>query len=585
MVLATDIRNPYLNGTPRPAPEPPASVIKIGSRDPSIGKIDWAPPGEGKYLIPHADTFMNRYTSLSATYRNPDEAVMDSLQNARNMLTDLGVRECLDSRIRSVALLDWNIDTGKKKPTRSDEEFCTTLTDTITRIPSFFQYRLWAQWAIWFGKVGIEHHWGVQNVDNKSVYMPTSRHQDDMGWKPIHGDKLVFRQFRMHDQMPAGGYEGQLGIKVGMYADFEKDRKWKAGDEIGSGSRRWKIEPTDFGMAYFLSPAERRLILVHKHNVQDAAYEDGLRAGLVYGEGIRSVVYWEWFQKQKLMGFMMEYIERMAGGIQVWRFPKGDKQAEDAAKKAAEGFDSMQQHVVLMPVPPGDNGQYGIDIVEPGFGGVEVLHSLLKEYFGNRVKRYIMGQIMTSEAEATGMGSGVAELHQDTYLQILKSDAINTEETFSRDLVGTLIKVNVERKVWADPGFTPRFVLQSEEPDIEARSQSWLSWAQVGLPFEKEPIYEMLGANNPPPGADVFQVQQGGGGEGGPEGMPPGAGPEGGEGDKPPNEPDRGIADHKQPTEPGDKPVEKNEAKPESLHRYSKGKPFMKTAFRVGQKR
>jgi hypothetical protein len=111
------------------------------------------------------------------------------------------------------------------------------------------------------------------------------------------------------------------------------------------------VEPTDFGLGYFLSPAERRLLLIHKHHVEDATYEDGVRAGSIYGVGIRSVIYWEWRQKQETMAFLMEFLERMAGGILVWKYPQGNPQAHDAAKSAAEGFNSGQQHVLLVPVP------------------------------------------------------------------------------------------------------------------------------------------------------------------------------------------------------------------------------------------
>lgn len=251
-------------------------------------------------------------------------------------------------------------------------------------------------------------------------------------------------------------------------------------------------------------------MLVHKHHIEDAAYEDGLRAGSVYGIGIRSVIYQEWVQKQMTMAFLMDYVERMAGGIQVWKYPTGNAQAEAAAKNAATNYNSGQEHIVLMPIPPGEVGDYGVDIIEPGFGGIEVIQNLIHEYFGHRIKRYILGQILSSESDATGLGSGVAELHTDTLLQIIKFDSINLEETLTSDLLQTLIKVNVSRGVWSDPGFRPKFAIVTEDADSAQILEGWTSLIDRGLPFRRKDLYDMVGAAAPGPDDEVLDSSSNG---------------------------------------------------------------------------
>lgn len=574
-----ELGNRFLNGT---VAQTPAKAfdnyqIRYGHRDRVTGKVDWNPPGGGQYLVPHSDSFINRYTSLASVYWDGDEAILDSRDNARFMLNDVGIRECLDSRQRSVALLNWHIEPENEKSAHQ-VEFCGMLENVVKRITNFYKYRLSCQEAIWYGKTGIQHRWGVDDVDGKSVYMPTPRHQDDMGWKPLNGDKLVFRQQRPDREMPPGGYEGQLGIRVGYTYLPNGDLRELQEGEVLNG--RWKtesivaprdkVQPTNYGLAYFLSPSERRLMCVHKHNIRDAAYEDGLKAGLLYGEGIRSVIYWEWKQKQMTMAFLMEFVERMAGGITVWKYPTGNQQAEAAAKEAAENYNSGQEHIILMPVPPGPDGnQYGVELNEPGFSGVEVLQSMLTDYFGHRCKRYILGQILSSEAEATGMGSGVAELHTDTLLQIIKSDATNLEETLTSDLVGSIVKINVQKKVWSDPGFRPRFVLETEEADVDKKSEAWLSWLDRGLPIRRQDAYELIGAAAPGPGDEILVAQQQGS-----EPSPFGKSPKIGE-----ESPD--AAEHGQPAEPGDSPETAKESKPDPLHRYSR-EQFRRSTLRRG---
>ncbi len=547
--------------------------VSFGRRDAQSGRIDWTAPNQGRYPVSHVDTFISRYTSLANVYRDYDEAILDSRDNARFMRNDIGIRECLDSRQRSVAMLNWHIEPENSK-SPSQVEFCSLLENVCKRISHFTEYRRNCQHAIWYGKYGIQHRWGTQIVDNKSVWMPTPRHQDDWGWKPLNGDKLVFRQNRPDRDMPAGGYEGQVGIRVGS--------SHAVGDVING---RWRVEATDYGLGYFLSPLERRLILIHKHHVEDAAYEDGLRAGSIYGVGIRSVIYWEWIQKQETMAFLMEFLERMAGGIQVWKYPQGNAQAQQEAQAAAEAYNSGQEHILLVPVPTGDMGQYGVEVIDPGFQGVETLHSLLTEYFGHRIKRYILGQILSSESDATGLGSGVAELHLDTLMQILKSDATGLEETLTSDLLGSIIKMNVQKGVWSDPGFTPKFVLETEDPDVEAKLNSMVQLLDRGLPFKKQDLYELVGASAPGKDDDVLVVDpnKGGGGMGG--GMPfaPGGGQDAGSGKIPGDGDGDGIPNESQ--DPSQKPTDDMGGADGPVHRYSKrngvksSKPFTKSAF------
>jgi phage gp29-like protein len=468
------------------------SGVTYGQRRRDGGQVDWTAPNRGKYPVSHVDTFLNRYTSLASVYRDYDEALLDDRSNARFMRNDVGIRECLDSRQRSVALLNWHIE-PENSSSADQREFCSLLEAICRRISHFTEYRRNCQHAIWYGKYGIQHRWGVQIVNNRSVWMPTPRHQDDWGWKPLNGDKLVFRQQRPDRPLQPGEYEGQVGIRVG--------NRYSVGDVING---RWKVQPTDYGLGYFLSPNERRLLLIHKHHIEDADYADGVRAGSIYGVGIRSVIYWEWYQKQETMAFLMEFLERMAGGIQVWKYPQGNQQAHDEAKSAAEGYNSGEQHILLVPVPVGDTGQYGVEIIDPGFQGVETLHQLLTQYFGHRIKRYILVQVLSSESEATGMGSGVAELHADTLLQILQSDSANLEETLTSDLLGSIIQINVQKGLWSEPGFRPRFVIQTEQADIDKQLQAWTSLLDRGLSFRKRDLYQLVGAAIPGPGDDVL---------------------------------------------------------------------------------
>lgn len=286
-------------------------------------------------------------------------------------------------------------------------------------------------------------------------------------------------------------------------------------------------------------------MLVHKHHVEDAAYEDGLRAGSIHGIGIRSVIYWEWVQKQETQAFLMEFMERMAGGVQIWKYPQGNEQAAREMRQAAENYNSGHEHILLVPIPMGEAGnQYGVDAFEPGFQGMEALQHLIKDYFNDRVKRYILGQKLSSEAESTGMGSGVADLHMDTLLQIIKSDATSHEETLTDELVAQIIKINVDKKVWHDPGFRPRLVVETEEADVDKKLEAVLSLMKEGIKFRIKDLYDLVGMAMPGPDDAVN-----------PDAPQPGGQNPGGE----PKMPIPGGKGNAIPGEPGGKKAEKDE--------------------------
>jgi hypothetical protein len=293
------------NGSSNGSTQRPASFLQNVSvpvrddRDPA-GRIRFMPPNFGEFPVSHISTFQGYYGSAAKVYRDYDEAIKASLDNARYMRNDCGVMECIEARQRAVCLLNWHIEPEDEK-SQEQKELCEALTKILQRIRRFTEYRYNLMHAIWYGKYAIQHRFGWQDVGGKMRLLPTPRHRDDTGWLPINGDKLVFR----HDatNIPNDGYFGQMGIRVGQH--------YSAGDTLMD---RHRIEATERGMAYFLSPWQRNLLAVHKHTIEDAAYEDGIDAGTIHGVGIRSRIYWEWVQKQESLAFLMEYLGEGGSG-------------------------------------------------------------------------------------------------------------------------------------------------------------------------------------------------------------------------------------------------------------------------------
>jgi DNA topoisomerase-1 len=416
-------------------------------------------------------TFSGLVSSIARAYRNPDEAYKNSLDNARYMRNDLSIMECLEARQRCTAGLNWHIEVdGPDMP--KHKALQERLTSILKRTPRFTEYRRSLLEALWYGRQANQHRFGfIVRNGRKDLYIKK--------WLPIMGDKLVFRM----DDGRNEHSEDQIGIRVGP--------QHNAGDIIGDRT----VVATEAGLAVFLAPWERNLLAVHKHMIEDSAYEDPLSAGSIHGIGIRSRIYWTWFQKQELLGLFMEYLERSALGFEIWYYddgnPEGKAQAEAVAKNR-----NGRKNIVLFPVKPGEERSYFVEHIEPGAAGAEALLKVLNEYFGHQQKRYILGQTLTSEAAATGLGSGVAELHLQTMLDIVKYDATNLEETITTDAVDQLKILNEREAANVDV----RFVLETENKNADEQLAAYERAWNMGAEIPEKDVMEAISSRMPEPG-------------------------------------------------------------------------------------
>lgn len=481
-------------------------------KDPATG-VNGAPPNLGRIPLPHIVSFSGLQSTISHVYRNPDEAVRNSLENARIMRADCAIMECLEARQRATALLGWHLEPEDPDDPRQ-KELVTDLTKALNELPNFTEYRRNLLEAIWAGRAAVQNQYGF-------VHRAGKRYTCVTGWRPIHGDKLAFR----FDDGSGKHDDADIGIKV--------TPAWNLGDAV-AGDR--KIEITEQGPAYFLEPWERSMMVVHKHTIEDGVYEDPISAGRIHGVGIRDRIYWCWVQKQETMSQLMEVIQRTGSGITIYWYPAGNPEAREQMEQVAA--EHTGQNLILMPRMSGDPAldAYGIDRIEPSTAGIEAMKGIIHEFFGHQIKRYILGQILSSESAATGLGSGVADLHQDTFLQIVRYDAVKLEETLTRELVEPL-------KMFNAPKFRDvlvRFKIETQAQDTDAKLQAVRTAWDMGAKIKEQDVMDLVGLSMPTEDDAVlinpaFQQQPGMPGMG-PDGQPmPGM-----EGD--PNDPNAELA-------------------------------------------
>lgn len=421
--------------------------------------------------LPHVATFQGFANTLAKTYWTTDEAIKAAWENARFMKNDLAVMECVEMRRRSVALLDWRV-----VPEYPNDEELRTAARTVERIikktPRFMQLRENLLYALWYGKYGAQLTWRQALIDGKPRFCIDN-------WIPVNGDKIVYKI------MEGAPYEKErVGIRVGYNFMEPKVKE----------TYKTQIAPTDRGFAYFLTDDQRDRFIVHRHMVEDGDYDDPYSGGSIFGVGIRSRIYWTWYLMKETLAWLMEYVERSATGFEIWYYPAGNEKAREAIKRAAENRVGHSGNIVLVPQMEGQSGpSYQMQRIEPSMSGAEVCMNIVKEFFQHQIKRYILGQTLTTETAGTGLGSNLATIHLETYLQIIKYDAINLEETLTRELVEKICKFNFPQ---LEEG-SLRFHIETDEIDHQDRLNSIRTLYDMGAPISQEQALNAAGMTAP----------------------------------------------------------------------------------------
>ena len=478
----------------------------IAKRTDPASKVPGMPPNFGQEVVPHTVTFQSFIGTYSRSYLNPDEAVRDSIDNAFRMKRDVGLMECVEARKRYCANLDWEV-VPENENCQYQVSLAQMLQRTLRRIPRFGQYLEVLMDAIWVGRSAIQNRYGFVKIDGTRVLMPKPTCADHPGWQHINGDKIVFRYDQVEPFLTPGAYAHQMGIKVNSTQRLDMDLLKK----------KWAPEPTGNGMAVFLQPYERETFCVHKHFLEDSEFEHSELAGSIHGVGIRSRIYWEWWLKQEAFAFLMQYLERSASGIEIWYYPQGDDNALARCKQHAAERQANGRNTIFFPKPLGeDSSAYNIEYVEPGAVGLDIIQNIVERYFGGRLKRYILGQELSSEATGTGLGSGVADAHMETLAQIIRYDARNLEQTVTDELVRVIQKYN-----WPETlEWQMRFVLKTESDKAKSQMESLKMAQEMGARIPESAVFKLVGLTNPKPDDRILTPSAGGGGFGGGMGGP-----------------------------------------------------------------
>ncbi|MEC8768056.1 MAG: hypothetical protein VXX23_05670, partial [Actinomycetota bacterium] len=433
-------------------------------RDPGNFSAD-LPPNVGRSILPHVTTFSGMMSTLARTYRQHDEAIRHNKHNANMMRRDPMIMGPLFARQMAVALLQWQIqpeDSNDEKQVQIAKE----LSFMVCRIPRLREYLRNLMEAVWYGRYGIKNVWGFAR-DSRGV-----RYRTVVDWVPVNGDKLLFR----YDDGTGRYDHNQIGIKVSV-AHIKNDI-WAGKPDI-----EWNSE----GTGVFLRRWERSRLVIHKNFMMDGDYEDPTTAGMIHGVGLRHFLYWSWYQKQETLAQLAEVVERAGMGFTVYNYPAGNAQAKEEVERLAE--EQAHKNQIVLPMEVSNPDAYGIQQIPPNTQGIMALQSLIDDYFGSWIIKFILGQTLSYRAEAGT--PGISDLHRDSFLQIVKYDSLGVEETVTKELIRMLLLFNFPS--YQNVNF--QFKLNTEEAVPLEKLQALQAAWSMGAKIKSKDVMGLIGLN------------------------------------------------------------------------------------------
>lgn len=441
---------PVSDTTPQELGLPPEPPKPVGTM----------PPNDGKFSLAHYAAFsaLVQYASRSYGWQF-DEAMKDSRCNSIAMRNDPIIMSALRDRQTPTCQLEFQLEPEDKRDP-SQVDCSANLTRILKSTPRLQQLKRTLLEALFYGRYGAQLAYGWQ------------MHQSNLelrlrNWLPVNGDKLVFK------------WDGTPGILV------------------STAAYHGEVEPTGRGMAHFLTPDEQECFVAHEFEPEDADFYEGQQAGAIHGVGFRGRLYWYWWLRNNLTQILMDFLQKVGTGITIFYFEAGNDASKDEVRTAAE--EQIGNNVYLFPRNRDGQSAYagpGIQRVEVSMQGADMFLTLFNLLNGI-LRSYIMGEVLTTDTAATGLGSGVAEAHESTAERRTKYDAVDLDHPMQH-IVEVLNR-------WNFPGNPcPRHKHIVDKPNVVEFMQAADFFYNLGGTLDEDDAREKLGLPIPEEGHSIL---------------------------------------------------------------------------------
>ena len=400
------------------------------------------------------------FTTADKMLRNSSMAYRLNPQYQQMMRADADIEGVLRSLQVTLASLEWAVVCTDEENEKG-KELAQRIGQIFEAMPRRSDFVRAMHEAVWYG-----------NAACNLVYQRDPRTGVSVKeWYPFHPDTLVYDQ------------RGNLAMRVG--SEYSNDGP--SAQNIGFDSR-----------VHIFTETERKAVVLHRVFINAPDFNDPNSSESIYrGVGARDVCWFMWLAKQEILQDAITYAERYAMGIRVGYYPLG----QDAGRAMMEQVlaNLTNDNSVLLP-QSGTEKVYDIDIKEPNAGRAQVFMELVN-WFSGKIKEAILGQNLSSESAATGLGSGVANLHADTLSRVIRYHADALADSLTNDFV------RVAAAMLGAPAeviSTLRFQFAPERPNPKERLEAVEKFVQLGGRVSESEVRDLLGLSEPQEGDRIL---------------------------------------------------------------------------------
>lgn len=200
--------------------------------------------------------------------------------------------------------------------------------------------------------------------------------------------------------------------------------------------------------------------------------------------GLHRLLSWPFLYKSYALGDFAEFLETFGLPMIVGKYYSGAS-AEDKNSLFRAVADLGHNARAIMPT------EMQLEIQKITGGGEGSQHMLMVDWADRCQSKVILGQTMSAEAKAGGLGSGNADLHKEVRRDILLADAREIAGTITRDLLYSLLALN--RGNVDSLRRCPRFSFDTGEPeDLKLFADSLPKLVSVGVDIPEGWVHDKL---------------------------------------------------------------------------------------------
>lgn len=401
--------------------------------------------------------------AMNGVLRDPSEARRRSRVDSRQMRRDPRIEKSVKKRKLATGGLRWNIE-PEDEMDEGEIEAAGTIKKMLERFDLVELIENLLE-ALWHGPGAGELI--VEYDDRDRQYVVS-------GTRSIHSDSVVFDMYG----------EPLLRVMGGSP---------KAQSGFESPVRR-------------LTPQEKQVFMLHIFNPAAPDFWTPEENALVFhGSGLREDVWYPWWISNHIHKQWVYFLERYAGGV-VSIAHADTVEARDAAEEAIRNYKDGGYLLIPIHGDSVDIKAFEFDIKEAPSNSAGMFMDYVDGFTGGLIKQIIEGQILTSDAAPTGLGSGVAKAHENTFQMYTEYDARRLARTLTKQLVWRLQRWN---NIMPDKRFTFEFAI--DEVDVKDKMTAVKQAYDMNCKFVEDEVRELTGLSKPTEEDEVVGGTQMGG--------------------------------------------------------------------------